>query len=166
MRARAVERREEDLEEAKAHLRRMRERGKEYFDRRHNIRDEPLEPGMLVLVHDTVGAMDMSSSRKLSFRWMGPYRILGSNPALGNYTLTKLNGAELRGTFTGNRLKRFYPRAAELLAPLEVEMGSDGEDEDLYGPGETIGREGEHAGDVGPPLPNDGIVVEIPAPRK
>ena len=68
MRARAVERREEDLEEAKAHLRRMRERGKEYFDRRHNIRDEPLKPGMLVLVHDTIGAIDMSSLRKLSFR--------------------------------------------------------------------------------------------------
>ena len=68
MRARAVERREEDLEEAKAHLRRMREKGKEYFDRRHNIRHEPLEPGMLILVYDTVGAMDISSSKKLSFR--------------------------------------------------------------------------------------------------
>ena len=68
MRARAVERRKEDLEEAKAHLRRIRERGKEYFDRRHNIRGKPLKPSILVLVYNTIGAIDISSSRKLLFR--------------------------------------------------------------------------------------------------
>ena len=68
IRARAVERRKEDLEEAKAYLRRMRERGKEYFDRRHNIRDEPLKPSILVLVYNTIGAINISNSRKLLFR--------------------------------------------------------------------------------------------------
>ena len=97
---------------------------------------------------------------------MGPYRILGSNSTLRNYTLTKLNGAELRGTFARTRLKRFYPRAAKLLAPLEVEMGSNREDEDLYRPVEIIGREGEYTGGVGPPLPNNGIIIEISTPRK
>ena len=129
MRARAMERREEDLEEAKAHLRRMRERGKEYFDKRHNIRNEPLELGMLVLVHDSFGAMDMSSAKKLSFRWMGPYRISSANPALGNYFLSELDGTELRGPFAGNRLKRFYPRAAEHFAPLEEQEESEEEEE-------------------------------------
>ena len=40
------------------------------------------------------------------------------------------------------------------------------EEENLYRPVEIIGREGEHAGDVGPPLPNNSIIIEIPAPRK
>jgi hypothetical protein len=37
MRARALERRIEDLEEAAAHLNRIRRLGKEAFDRRHNL---------------------------------------------------------------------------------------------------------------------------------
>ena len=68
MRARAMERREEDLEEAKAYLKRMREKGKKYFDKRHNIRHESLEAGILMLVHNTVGVMNISSLKKLSFR--------------------------------------------------------------------------------------------------
>ena len=63
-----MERREEDLEEVKAYLKRIRERGKEYFDRRYNIRSEPLKPSILVLVYNIVGAIDISSLKKLLFR--------------------------------------------------------------------------------------------------
>ena len=68
IRARALKRRNKDLKEATAYLQRIRELGKKYFDKRHRIRREPLKPRMLILSHDTTGAMDISANRKLSFR--------------------------------------------------------------------------------------------------
>ena len=108
----------------------MRELSKKYFDKRHRIRQEPLEPGMLVLSHDTAGAMDMSADRKLSFRWFGPFRIDEADPVKGTYTLKELDGAKLKGTFAGNRLKRFYPRAAEVYE-RELRAGSSMEGADV-----------------------------------
>lgn len=110
MRARALERREDDLDEARLRLRRMREKGKEQFDARHRTRQAPLEAGMLVLSHDTFGSMNVSSSKKLDFRWFGPFRITKAIPEKGTYILSELNGAVLKGTYAGHRLKQFFPR--------------------------------------------------------
>ena len=93
IRARALERRNEDLEEATTYLRRIRELGKKYFDRRYNLRKEPLELGILILSYNTTRAINISTSKKLAFRWFGPFYILEANPEKGTYTLTELNGA-------------------------------------------------------------------------
>ena len=69
MRARALERREEDLEEVRLHLRRMRERGKKQFNKKHNIRQDVLKKSIIVLVHNTFRAINILRSYKLSFRW-------------------------------------------------------------------------------------------------
>ncbi len=149
----------------------MRELGKKYFDKNHRLRTEPLEPGMLVLSHDTAGAMNMSADHKLSFRWFGPFRILEVNAEKGTYTLSELDGARFKGTFAGNRLKRFYPREEEAAlreeATLEEEQperpptnsaegivggeeggGEEIEDEDLYGPGDVSFSQ-QYAGENG-----------------
>ena len=63
-----MKRRKEDLEEAKAHLRRIRKKDKKYFDERYNIRYKPLKPGILILVHNLVGVINILSSKKLLFR--------------------------------------------------------------------------------------------------
>jgi hypothetical protein len=99
----------------------MREKGKDQFDRRHRIRTSPLEPGIMVVCFDSKGVMDMSNKFKLSMRWMGPYLIKEVNQEKGIYTLTELDGAQLAGTFAGNRIKRFYPRRAGDAADLEDE---------------------------------------------
>ena len=52
IRARALERREEDIKEARLFLRRIRERNKEYFDNIRSVRREPIEKDCLVLVHN------------------------------------------------------------------------------------------------------------------
>jgi hypothetical protein len=80
---------------------------------------------MLVLCHDARREVDMSSDRKLSFRWQGPYRILDVDSARSTYTLAELNGAQLRGTFAGNRLKRFYPRTPILQEETEFPRQED-----------------------------------------
>jgi hypothetical protein len=68
IRARALERRDKDLEEARLYLRRIREKGKEYFDIRNRIRTKIFEPNILVLVYDTFGGINILSSTKLAFR--------------------------------------------------------------------------------------------------
>lgn len=167
MRARALERRNEDLEEAAAHLRRMRELGKKYFDERHRLRTRPLEVGMLVLSHDTAGSMNMSAERKLAFRWFGPYRIVEADVDKGTYTLSELDGAMLRGTYAGNRLKQFFPRAADFFGGIEEgdfagDQGSETDEEPVgtVGPftyshqgevqAETEGESFQDAAPVGP----------------
>ena len=108
MRARQLQRRDEDLEEATLHLQRMRLEGKERHDDKHSIRVEELTVGQIVLLHDTRREKDMS--RKLSFKWLGPYRICDVVKDKGTYMLEELDGSRLAGTFAGDRLKKFHPR--------------------------------------------------------
>ena len=108
MRARQLQRRDEDLEEATLHLQRMRLEGKEWHDLKYGIRDEELAVGIIVLLHDTRREKDMS--RTLSFRWLGPYRICDAVKDKGTYMLEELDGSRLAGTFAGDRLKKFHPR--------------------------------------------------------
>ena len=74
MRARQIQRRVEDLEEAILHLQRRRMDGKEDFDDTHQIRVAELEKGDLILLHDTKRDAVMSTAVKLAYRWLGPYR--------------------------------------------------------------------------------------------
>lgn len=110
IRARALEAREEDLEEAKAYHRRMRERNVQYHNAGANIRHTPLEEGDLVLLYRSQMAMDMSRRHKLAHKWLGPYVIETALPVKGTYILREPHGARLRGTFAGDRLKKFYTR--------------------------------------------------------
>ena len=52
VRARALERRDEDLEEVRLYLRRIREKSKEHFNKKRRLRAKVLEPGMLVLCYN------------------------------------------------------------------------------------------------------------------
>lgn len=107
MRARQLQRRDEDLEEAVLHLQRMRLEGKERHDEKHTTREE-LAIGNIALLHDTKREKDMS--QKLAFKWLGPYRIYNTVEGKGTYMLKELDGSRLAGTFAGDRLKKFYPR--------------------------------------------------------
>jgi hypothetical protein len=120
-RARVLERREEDLEEAALHLRRAREMNKEAFDQVHDhqIRDAPLEKGSLVLRRNHIRDVDMSRQEKLSFRWLGPFRVRDVVTSTGTYLLEELDGSLLRGTFAGAALRPFVPRHREDQASSE-----------------------------------------------
>ena len=86
----------------------MRLEGKERHDLKHDIREKELAIGSIVLLHDTRREKDMS--RKLSFKWLGPYRICDAVKDKGTYMLEELDGSRLAGTFAGDRLKKFHPR--------------------------------------------------------
>jgi len=52
----------------------------------------------------------MSRSRKLSYKWLGPYKVRKSIPDKGTYLLEEFDGTQLAGTYSGNRLKKFVQR--------------------------------------------------------
>ncbi len=48
-------------------------------------------------------------SRKLAFKWLGPYRISNAVKDKDTYMLEELDGLQLASTFAGDRLKKFHP---------------------------------------------------------
>jgi len=85
---------------------------KAYFDQTKNLRpdSQQLCVGDLVLVHDTRRTKDRSRVRKLEFHWLGPYRIREVMADSTHYYLDELDGTQLKRSFAGNRLKRFFSR--------------------------------------------------------
>jgi hypothetical protein len=110
LRTRQLLGRDEDLEEVRLRKQRKRMEGKEAFDRTHQIRQEEIKEGDLVLRHDSIAEIDMSRNRKLSYKWLGPYRVRKAIPEKGTYILEEFDGIELSGTYSGNRLKKFVER--------------------------------------------------------
>lgn len=136
LRARQLEQRDNDIEEAAFHLQRMREKGKEVFDNTHHLRVDELKKADLVLLFDNERQKDMSSSVKLASKWNGPYKIHQAISEKGTYLLAELDGAVLAGTFAGNRLKKFHPRlnapptSAQDLMPVEDQGESEDSESD------------------------------------
>jgi hypothetical protein len=115
MRARQLERRETDVEEALHRMQRVKEAGAAYFDETHVIRNQALQPGDYVLLHNSIRNEDHSSKGKLRFRWLGPYQIDKAKRG-GSYNLREIDGTVLHSmngepeSFNGDRLKRFFFR--------------------------------------------------------
>ncbi|KAJ5551074.1 hypothetical protein N7461_005772 [Penicillium sp. DV-2018c] len=115
MRARQLERREKDVEEAMHYMQRVKESNADYFDETHTVRNEPLQRDDYVLLHDSIRKEDLTSKQKLRFRWLGPYQVERAKRG-GSYNLRELDGTVLYGlngepeSFNGDRLKRFFFR--------------------------------------------------------
>jgi len=121
MRARQIERRDEDIEEAMAHLQRMRIQGKEQYDRMRDLTKDPPKKEDLVLLHNS--KLNTSYSAKLKFRWSGPYRVKEIINDKGTYKLEELDGTPLKHPVHGNRLKKFWLRD-ESFRVVEEDEGS------------------------------------------
>ena len=52
-------------------------------------------------------ATDMSTNVKLAFKWLGPYKVQMADQIKGYYILVEMDGTRLKGTYAGNRLKKF-----------------------------------------------------------
>jgi hypothetical protein len=127
MRARQLQRRDEDMDEARDLLERMRKQGKEYFDSEHSVADKEINKDDLVLLHDTQHENDRSTNRKLKYRWRGPFRVKEVNQDKGTYLLQELDGTDLAGTFAGNRIKKFHQRQSlETSPPAPPDPAMDG----------------------------------------
>jgi hypothetical protein len=123
---------DEDLEEV--HLRKQRKRmeGKEAFDQTRQIRQTEIKEGDLVLKHDSITEMDMLRSRKLLYKWLGPYRVWEAIPEKGTYILEEFDGTQLAGTYSGNRLKKFVQRS-RFYVPVTTDPDESSESESSEG---------------------------------
>jgi hypothetical protein len=124
LRARQLQLRGDDIEEIILRKRRIREEGKDSFDQSHQIRKEEIKVKDIVLAYHSKRAIDMSSNLKLSFRWLGPYRVKKANTLKGTYTLEEVDGTPLKGTYAGNRLKKFVYKG-DTFTPADQEDETD-----------------------------------------
>jgi len=92
VRARQLERREEDIEEAPENVRKSRLRNKAYFDKNRRERVQTIEIGDMVLLYNSL--LEKQWSQKLKNKWLGPYKIREIGET-GTYLLNELDGMEL-----------------------------------------------------------------------
>jgi hypothetical protein len=102
--------RDEDLNEVRLQKQRKHIEGKESFNQSCQIWQAEIKEGDLVLQHDSIAEIDMSRSRKLSYKWLGLYRVRKAIPDKGTYFLEEFDGTELASTYFSNRLKKFIQR--------------------------------------------------------
>jgi hypothetical protein len=124
-RARQLQLRNEDIEELALRKQRKRAAAKETFDSTKQLRKAPILEGDLVLCHDPWSDIDLSTARKLSPKWRGPYRVRIAIQDKGTYILEELDNTLLAGTFAGNRLKKFIQRKG-ILVPIDKDSSIDG----------------------------------------
>jgi hypothetical protein len=124
--------------------------GKESFDQSRQIRQAEIKEGDLVLRHDSIAEIDMSRVRKLSYKWLGPYRVRKAIPDKGTYFLEEFDGTELAGTYSGNRLKKFVQRN-RFYMPVAADI-----DDDSSADGSTDGFTDNR--DTELPVPDDSTV--------
>ena len=103
--------RDEDLDEVRLRKQRKRIEGKESFNQSYQIWQVEIKEGDLVLQHDSIAEIDMSQAWKLSYKWLGLYKVWRAIPDKGTYFLKEFDSTELAGTYSGNCLKKFVQRS-------------------------------------------------------
>ncbi len=110
MRARQLQKRNENMNEARDLLKRMRKQRKEYFDAEHFTIDKKINKSDLMLLHDTQHENDRSINRKLKYRWRRSFRVKEIIQDKKTYLLQKLDETDLAEIFVENRIKKFHQR--------------------------------------------------------
>ncbi len=110
MRTRQLQRRNENMNEARNLLKRMRKQEKEYFDAEHFTIDKEINKNDLMLLHDTQHENDRSINRKLKYRWRESFQIKEVIQDKKTYLLQKLDETDLAEIFVENRIKKFHQR--------------------------------------------------------
>jgi hypothetical protein len=130
LRIRQLERREDDIEAAKARLKIARLKNKEAFDQRHRLRPRRIMEGDWVLVYDSSLDNQHSTARKFSRRWFGPY-VVKKVEDNATYRLTELDGTSLALPIAGKRIKVFKRReVSEIQLDALDDSALSVEDED------------------------------------
>ncbi len=75
MRARQLQRRNKNMNEARNLLKRMRKQKKKYFDAKHFTIDKKINKNDFVLLHDIQHENDRNINRKLKYKWRESFRI-------------------------------------------------------------------------------------------
>jgi hypothetical protein len=110
MRARQLQRRNENMNEAKNLIKRMRKQDKKYFDSKHFTTNKNINKNDFVLLHDTQHENDRSINRKLKYKWRRSFRVKKIIQNKEIYLLQKLDEIDLIEIFVENRIKKFHQK--------------------------------------------------------
>jgi hypothetical protein len=110
MRARQLQRRDENVNEAKNLLKRMRKQDKKYFDSKHFTTNKNINKNDLVLLHDIQHENDRNINRKLKYKWRKSFRIKKIIQDKKIYLLQKLDEIDLIEIFVENEIKKFHQK--------------------------------------------------------
>ena len=108
LRAKQIQRKDENLKETIMHLQKVKTEAKNFFDENHRIRTKDFRKTDMIMLHDI--RLNNQHFEKLTFRWLKSFRIFQTFSQKNIYIIAKLNKAELRDTVSENRLKKFYSR--------------------------------------------------------
>jgi hypothetical protein len=110
MRARQLQKRNENMNEAKNLLKRMRKQDKKYFDSKHFATNKDINKNDFVFLHDIQHENHRSINRKLKYRWRESFRIKEVMRDKKIYLVQKLDEINLTEIFVENRIKKFHQR--------------------------------------------------------
>jgi hypothetical protein len=116
MRARKIQRRDENLEEAALFLQKCRMKKKDNFDVIKQIRSKSLKHKMTVLLHDT--KLNNMHTEKLLYKWLESY-LIDNLTEKDTYFLTELNETKLARIYSENRLKKFHQRQQLFIQSID-----------------------------------------------
>ena len=67
----------------------------------------------------------MLQSCKLFYKWLSPYKVQKAIPKKGTYLLEELDGTQLAGTYSSNRLKKFI-KQSRFYVPVSTDPNNEG----------------------------------------
>jgi hypothetical protein len=102
---------DKDLDKVRLQKQRKRIKGKESFNQSYQICQTKIKEEDLVLQHDSIAKINMSQVRKLSYKWLGLYKVQKAIPNKGTYFLKEFDRTELASTYSSNHLKKFVQRS-------------------------------------------------------
>jgi hypothetical protein len=118
MQARQLQRKNENMNEAKNLLKRMRKQDKKYFDSKHFTTNKDINKNDLVLLHDIQHENDRSINRKLKYKWRKSFRIKEIIQDKKIYLLQKLDEINLIEIFVENKIKKFHQKQILKISSL------------------------------------------------
>jgi hypothetical protein len=110
MRARQLQRKNENMNEAKNLLKWMRKQNKKYFDSKHFVTNKNINKNDLVFLHDIQHENDRSINRKLKYKWRKSFRIKEIIQNKEIHLLQKFDEIDLIEIFVENRIKKFHQK--------------------------------------------------------
>ncbi len=110
MRTRQLQRRNENMNEAKNLLKRMRKQNKKYFDSKHFTINKNINKNNFILFHDIQHENNRNINRKLKYKWRKSFRVKKIIQDKKTYLLQKLDEINLIEMFVENKIKKFHQK--------------------------------------------------------
>jgi hypothetical protein len=110
MRTRQLQKRNENMNETKNLLKRMRKQDKKYFNLKHFVINKNINKNDLVLFHDIQHKNNRNINRNLKYKWRESFWVKEVIQNKKIYLLQKLDEIDLIEIFIENRIKKFHEK--------------------------------------------------------